>query len=297
MNYTPVDIALAWTNADTIIVAHSESYNYADVYSETCAGSGIFMVSATGGLVRPVAVGSAVCDGLFLDEGIAIDPSGNWLVYSARTLPNNSVLVKLMLRTGHADTLPIACHPYLEHPSVSPDGNAIATIGLCNRKQRDWGAYVLHSDGSGLRDLAEGVGFKETAPAWSNDGTQLLLDGDSGLVITNLKGALRTLATDSRVHFLSWSPDGQWVAYGSDSTIKISHPDGSNPRQVFRNAEHGTFARGWGPLPEGLVAGSLVWSPDSKSLAFSRQFDRGMSIWRLDLESGDVSRITAPDRQ
>ena len=41
---------------------------------------------------------------------------------------------------------------------------------------------------------------------------------------------------------------------------------------------------------------TLLWSPDSRWLAFSRMFGAGTSIWRVDVESGIVQQVTRPDR-
>lgn len=296
MNYDPADIALAWSDTRTIIVAHAERYSSADVFSGTCAGSGVFAVPPSGGPAKPLVVGASVCDAVLRSQGLAVDPSARWLVYSVHLLPNNSGLVRLDLRTARPETLSTGCRVYLDHPSISRDGRLIAAIGLCrNRQQPDWGAYVLRSDGSGLRDLAPGTPFVETAPAWSPDGSQLLLGAPTGLVIADTSGKLRRIAANGGL--LSWSPDGQWVGFSSGAAISVARPTGSDLRPVFLNKERGTFSRGWGPTPEGLVTGPVVWSPDSKSLAFSRQFDRGISIWRLDLASARLTQVTAPDHR
>lgn len=296
MNYDPTDIALAWTDTGTIIVAHAERYSSADVFSGTCAGSGVFAVPSNGGTPKPLVVGASVCDAVLKSQGLAVDPSAQWLVYSVHLLPNNSGLVRLDLRTARAETLSTGCRVYLDHPSISRDGRLIAAIGLCrNREQPDWGAYVLRADGSGLRDVAHGIPFAETAPAWSPDASQLLLGGPTGLVIADTSGKHRRIGANGGL--LSWSPDGQWVAFSSGAVINVTRPTGADLRAVFRNQERGTFSRGWGPRPEGLVAGPLVWSPDSKALAFSRQFDQGISIWRVDVASAQVTQVTAPDHR
>jgi Tol biopolymer transport system component len=307
LHYDPVDVALAWTRAGTIIVAHYEHYSLADVFSGTCAGSGIFAVPAGGGPVSPLVVGRPVCEAFPRQYGVAVDPSANWLVYSVSIPPNNSALVKLSLRTKTVHVLSTGCRAYLQNPSVSPDGRFISAIGICrSREQPDWATYILRSDGSELRGLALDVPIDQSAPGWSPDGTRLIVAGSAQLLIVDTAGSKRqiplmvdTAGTQRRLPksatFLAWSPDGEWLAYGSGPTIQLVRPTGTEPHEVFRNREQGTYRRGWADVPEGMVAGPIVWSPDSKSLVFSRVFDNGISIWRLDLEHARLSQLTVPD--
>src|SRR5207245_3094179 len=132
-----------------------------------------------------------------------------------------------------------------------------------DREQPEWGAYVLRSDGSDLRDLAPGFPFTETAPAWSPSGSELVISGKRRLIIAAIAGPRRVLPLEGA--HVSWSPDGQSIAFSMGETIRIARPNGTQSREVFRNQERGTYSRGWGPYPEGLVAGPIVWSPDSKS--------------------------------
>ena len=42
----------------------------------------------------------------------------------------------------------------------------------------------------------------------------------------------------------------------------------------------------------GKAFGPLFWSPDAKWLAFSRKFEDGASIWRVEISTGSVERLT-----
>jgi hypothetical protein len=122
MRYDPVDHPLRWLSDSALIVSHVEHYSYADVGRTTCDGSGIFLVSATGrGSVKTVATNRAVCDAI-MGNGVTVDPSGHWIVYSVHVLPNNSRLVRLGFDVGRPDTLQTGCAVYHEYPSLSPNG-------------------------------------------------------------------------------------------------------------------------------------------------------------------------------
>lgn len=76
-----------------------------------------------------------------------------------------------------------------------------------------------------------------------------------------------------------WSPDGKWIAYLSDATgeyeIWVAGGDGKTaPRQVTKGADTFRFA--------------LLWSPDSKKLAFS---DKTLTVWWCDVESGRLTKV------
>jgi hypothetical protein len=311
LRYDPSDSPLRWTSAGNIILAHVERYSYADVGSETCAGSGIYTVAALGdGGAKPIAVGRPDCAAALTRDGAAVDPAASRIVFAIHVLPNNSRLARLDLGTGRIDTLVTDCAVYSQQPALSADGRLLAIQGLCrDRSQQEWALYMMRADGSQLRQVVEEDSVSDELPSWNPDGTQIAFqrthDADSRLrhqvAIVDTSGRRWRVVTNGSVP--SWSPDGQWIAFmGSDSgphweaTVRLIHPDGSGEHVIFVNHVTTTYSRGWGPMPEGLPWGPLVWSPDSRALAFTRDFDRGRSIWRVDISSDRLDQVTAPDR-
>jgi hypothetical protein len=302
MSYDPVDIPLSWTG-DELVVAHQEMYNSADVYSPVCPGSGFYAVPVAGGAARALSVGDPACRAVGMaggdGDGAAVNAAGGWAVFSEWTPPNNSRLSRLDFRTGDVRPLPTGCAVYLDAPSLSPDGRRIAASGQCrDRNQDPFGLYTLNTDGSGLRQLADGP----SAPAaWSPDGQRLAASLDSGIVVMAADGSQRRVITTGSN--ASWSPDGASIAFFDSmpgnpdaAGIFVVRPDGSGRRLVFRNRVRSTYERGWGPIREGEPEHGLVWSPDSRSIAFARRFGRGASVWRVEVESGRVKQVTRAGR-
>ncbi|MGP1309392.1 MAG: S41 family peptidase, partial [Phycisphaerales bacterium] len=78
---------------------------------------------------------------------------------------------------------------------------------------------------------------------------------------------------------VSWSPDGQWIAYFSDESgemeMYITQSDGmGETKQLTNNSK--TFYYGMG------------WSPDSSKIAY---VDRGGNLYLLDVESGSSTLV------
>jgi Tol biopolymer transport system component len=297
MHYDPVDVPLAWTARGELVVAHREVYNNGDVYVGSCTGSGFYAVPVAGGVARALSVGGVACSGI--GEGrAAVNAAGDWAVFSEYAYPDSLRLSRLNFGTGRMDTVPTECRVELESPSISADARRIAAVGWCRDRQRDSSAlYTLNIDGSGLRQIADGPG----TASWSPDGQRLAVSLDSGIVVMAADGTQRRVITTGGD--ASWSPDGAWIAFFDSmpgnpeaAGIFVARPDGSGRREVFRNRMRSTYERGWGPIREGEPEHGLVWSPDSRWIAFARTFDRGTSIWRVEVESGRVEQVTRAAR-
>jgi Tol biopolymer transport system component len=79
----------------------------------------------------------------------------------------------------------------------------------------------------------------------SPDGRMVATSAGGSLVILDADGAIQnTIVAEGRSLFgPSWSPTGQWLAYSSDggrfqADIYVSHPDGSDVRQVTATPDH-----------------------------------------------------------
>ena len=117
-------------------------------------------------------------------------------------------------------------------------------------------------------------------PALSPDGTQIAYfdgmgDHSHNLWVMNADGTERRLLLDDEVagaghmHALTWSPDGEWLAFTTDDRIYLVRPDGTGLR----------------PVVEGDLSfpPAVQWSPDGSRIAHRR----GGALLVVDLDGGD----------
>ena len=305
LNYDPWDRAAAWPHPDTLIIAHVQQYSSADVYDYSCEGSGFYALAITDqGPPRPLGVGEPVCRALAPFSGFALDPTSHSVYASSFTLGDWSRLARMRLPNDPPETLPTGCEVYVRSPDISRDGRAIVFQGLCrDREQQEWELYIVGADGGGLRQVAGEAGYSAETPSWSPDARRLAyvrakdtLNGVlNEIALIDVSGSNRRILAPGDTP--AWSPDGQWLAYIQRDTpisIGIIRTDGTEGREVFRNEVRSSFSRGWGPRPEGEPSGPLVWSPDGRWIAFSRRYDAGILVWRVNVETGETQQVTRP---
>jgi len=303
-----MDHALAWTNQDVILVAHLERYSYADVVGALCEGSGIFSIDLETGVVHAISTAAPMCDAVDERDGPSVAPDGQWAVYSARTPQHGKRLVKSYLTKHREDTVKTTCVGDFEHPAVSADGRWIAGNGYCSNWHEGSNLLLMRSDGSDVQQIHIGDSIFVHTPTWDPTGRYVAFEENENrptapsIAIWDVRRRTHrrlVLGTDP-----SWSPDGEWIAFSVVSDrlprnweLWLIRPDGSGKHVVFRNTESNTFSRGWGPSFEGTPTGPVVWSPDSRQIAFTRRYDAGSPLWRLDVATGAVTPITKPSQE
>jgi TolB protein len=141
-----------------------------------------------------------------------------------------------------------AHQPYVSEisPSWSPDGRYITFLeDSDNNGSSD--IYIIRMDGSGRKQLTSNFIF-ETDPAWSPDGKKLIFAGhptpctdcNPYFYVTNLAGAypVKLVEYPSEVFLyknrgnITWSPNGDQVAWSDTLAIYIMNADGSNLRYL-----------------------------------------------------------------
>jgi len=90
-----------------------------------------------------------------------------------------------------------------------------------------------------------------TSQCWSPDDKQIAYETDGSVKLFEIGDASnRVLAKGTDV---TWSPDGEWIAFRDGETYYAVHPDGQGRKRLFH-------CRG--------AASALYWAPDSRIVAY-----------------------------
>ena len=157
--------------------------------------------------------------------------------------------------------------PYLQQPSLSPDGSKIA---FCYAGD----VWTVPADGGEASRITSHAS-NDSHPIFSPDGSQLAFasqrTGGGNIYTISLQSnhpPKRLTHHDESVPPACWSPDGQWLYFTSDydglrsASYKI-HVDGGTPIQVAGDPRETHY--------------NLAISPDGKTLAFN---NNGSPWWR-----------------
>jgi Tol biopolymer transport system component len=170
-----------------------------------------------------------------LTDGVAyggsFSPDGSEVVYATPKRPEGSAIYAVSSDGGTPRLIRRATRRIdpggsslagVEHTALSPDGTQIAYFdGLGDNSHNLW---VMNADGTERR---------------------LLLDEDEGPGF----GA-------GHVDGLTWSPDGEWLAFIAEDGIYLVRPDGSGLTQLVPGSFFGE--------------GPVQWSPDGSRIAYRR---------------------------
>lgn len=134
--------------------------------------------------------------------------------------------------------------------------------------------------------------------AWSPDGSSLALSGSRGGIVDLYRldlasGAVERLTDDAFAELApSWSPDGRTIAFATDRGPGADLGQLRLPRMGlgFYDVAAGT-TRVERPLGDAKHV-SPQYAPDGRSLYFVSDPDGFSDIYRLDLASGSVTRVT-----
>jgi len=179
----------------------------------------------------------------------------------------------------------------------APDGQRLAYV---NEVDGNSDIYFMNVDGSNVTRLTTDPAG-EHSPTWSPDGSMIAFNSErsgsdqiwrSNVEAGNWGFNLTQLTQDSphnRVNnFISWSPDGRWLAFEADR-------DRDDPEIYLASSVDGTYqqrlthTRALDEVPS--------WSPDSQQILFSSDMhDEPQSgtydIYIMNMDGSDMRRLT-----
>ena len=183
--------------------------------------AGLSVLEADGTETRLDGAGGDPTGGSFSPDGsevvYAAGPWGRSAIYAVRSEQGASP--RLILRPTRRVSFPDghSALAYAYHPALSPDGRRIAYFdGMYDHSHNLW---VAKADGTERR---------------------VALDDE--------------VSAPGHMRALTWSPDGEWLAFTTDDSVYLVRPDGTGLRRVFS----GGF----------VSAPAVQWSPDGSRLAY-----------------------------
>jgi eukaryotic-like serine/threonine-protein kinase len=192
-------------------------------------------------------------------RGVEVSPDGMRVAVHRHEATGGDVFV--IEPRGAVTRLTFDASRHNSMPIWSPDGTRIVYSSLQKGK---WGLYRTLSNGSGTEELLVESDLPKAPMSWSPDGKRLVFwvqdaktVGDLWVLSVDDKKAEPLIATPFNESHAQISPDGNWIAYASNSTGGRNEiyvrpfPSGSGIYQISTNG---------GDWPR--------WNPDGKELLF-----------------------------
>jgi Tol biopolymer transport system component len=255
------------------------------IYFSSSRGGGLNLwrvpVDPAGAPARPA---EQLTTGAGEDVQATLHPDGRRLVFAVRGINSDLWRLPVSPETGRTTGAPDAVLGTTRVESrgaLSPDGRWMAFNSDRAGEMNIW----LRDSAGVVRRITSGPGG-DYQPMWSPDGTTLLFfsarGGNTDIWRVHLADTALTRLTDDSALDTNpfYSPDGKRIAFVSDrsgrSEVWLMNADGSGQRQVASVGCWGHF---------------LIWTKDSRAIVFRGESERQMQIYRVDIESGDLTEL------
>lgn len=147
--------------------------------------------------------------------------------------------------------------------------NSTAVLTASDRKNgglRDTGLRTLDV-ASGETKTIDSEG-RVTSQCWSSNGDGFVYGASGSVWLYNTRDAKSHQLAQG--HDPTWSPDGAWIAFADHDAYYAIQPSGERRKLLFKRKNPG---------------GGLVWSPDSRIVAYSSQAGLSQSFPVIDVET------------
>jgi TolB protein len=263
------DSAPSWSPDGTRI-----AYSHFPGTAESAERAGIYVVDANGGAPTQVLVGTYS----YPDWS----PDGRFLAVTRR---RESQYAGIYTVRANGESLKVLSWTKGYAVRWSRDGSMLAFETYdTNQVYRLW---VMGSDGWNARCLNPTGSEGWLEPDWSPDGSRLVHarlragTAEAQLFVMDTNGGAEQRLTDDgfEARYPAWSPDGQWIAWGSwhgkSPELWVMKADGTEPRKV---------AKGYWP----------EWAPDSRRIVYTvpDPGSGGYHVFTVDRQTGETRQIT-----
>ena len=215
-------------------------------------------------------------------------PDGSSLVYAGNDRKDTDQDVLIRDMTNGEVRRPVDYGGMYSPSSWSPDGKSIAVVDF--KSNTDMDLYVLTVDDEEMRHLTPHEGEIQYLPGpWAADGSGFWLLTDegrefAGLAFFDLVNGLRWEETpDADVEFFNLSGDGRYLVW-------VVNEDGYS---VLHARDLRSGAKLSLPtLPKGVIVTMTVSRSGGKAGLLLSQATHPIEVYVVDLERGDVTRLT-----
>jgi Tol biopolymer transport system component len=203
-------------------------------------------------------------------------PAVPTILSTATSIPPRPTLVPATVTVTPIPFPTITLTPTLL-PTLSGSGGGV--LAFFSMQDSNIQVYLINADGTKSTPLTTGR-HGGVEPSWSPDGKKLVFQNDGLWIADIASGVVSSLTTPTSMENRwrvkpAWSPDGEWIAFNNENgtlgDIYLIKPDGTELKRLTYTND---ISRD----------GNLVWSPDSKEIAFSVDRDGNIDIFILNVD-------------